>query len=148
MLDEACAGYDALGFISCTGTNFIVRAAALKEVGGSPTYTLTEDFALGMALKMYGWHCRYVQEYLAIGEAPDQVRNCYQQRSRWCKVSPAPRNIRFTRRNSRWLMQLQKEHQYVLIIHVSVLLNPGAFAFAKDPLQLLLRSVLGATLLC
>ena len=26
-----------------------------------------------------------VQEYLAIGEAPDQVRNCYQQRSRWCK---------------------------------------------------------------
>ena len=54
-------GYDALGFISCTGTNFVVRAAALKEVGGSPTYTLTEDFALGMALKMYGWHCRYVQ---------------------------------------------------------------------------------------
>ena len=80
-------GYDALGFISCTGTNFVVRAAALKEVGGSPTYTLTEDFALGMALKMYGWHCRYVQEYLAIGEAPDQIRNCYQQRSRWCKVS-------------------------------------------------------------
>ena len=36
------AGYDALGFISCTGTNFMVRAAALKEVGGSPTYTLTE----------------------------------------------------------------------------------------------------------
>jgi cellulose synthase/poly-beta-1,6-N-acetylglucosamine synthase-like glycosyltransferase len=27
--------------------------------------------------------CR--QEYLAIGEAPDQIRNCYQQRSRWCK---------------------------------------------------------------
>ena len=25
------------------------------------------------------------QEYLAIGEAPDQIRNCYQQRSRWCK---------------------------------------------------------------
>ena len=55
------AGYDALGFISCTGTNFIVRSNALREVGGSPTFTLTEDFALGMNLKMYGWHCRYVQ---------------------------------------------------------------------------------------
>ena len=55
------AGYDALGFISCTGTNFLVRSNALREVGGSPTYTLTEDYALGMALKMYGWHCRYVQ---------------------------------------------------------------------------------------
>ena len=28
----------------------------------------------------------FLQEYLAIGEAPDQIRNCYQQRSRWCKV--------------------------------------------------------------
>ncbi len=123
-------GYDALGFISCTGTNFLVRkmhpqdfwyrsslyilssfnlkaafsllhacddstyiawfeqvrSNALLEVGGSPTWTLTEDYALGMQLKKFGWHCRYVQEYLAIGEAPDQIRNCYQQRSRWCKV--------------------------------------------------------------
>ncbi|CAL8470908.1 g10450 [Coccomyxa elongata] len=78
-------GYDALGFISCTGTNFLVRSNALLEVGGSPTWTLTEDYALGMQLKKFGWHCRYVQEYLAIGEAPDQIRNCYQQRSRWCK---------------------------------------------------------------
>lgn len=70
----------------CTGTNFLVRSNALLEVGGSPQYTLTEDFALGMEMKKYGWHCRYVQEYLAIGEAPDQIRNCYQQRSRWCKV--------------------------------------------------------------
>ena len=38
-----------------------------------------------MELKKRGWHCRYVQEYLAIGEAPDQVRNCFQQRSRWTK---------------------------------------------------------------
>ena len=51
-------------------------------------WTLTEDYALGMELKKFGWHCRYVQEYLAIGEAPDQIRNCYQQRSRWCKVLP------------------------------------------------------------
>ncbi|KAK9785110.1 hypothetical protein WJX73_006875 [Symbiochloris irregularis] len=78
-------GYDALGFISCTGTNFMVRSLALQQCGWSPTYTLTEDFALGMALKSHGWHCRYVEEYLAIGEAPDQVRNCFQQRSRWAK---------------------------------------------------------------
>ena len=64
-----------------------IRSNALLEAGGSPTWTLTEDFALGMELKKYGWHCRYVQEYLAIGEAPDQIRNCFQQRSRWCKVN-------------------------------------------------------------
>lgn len=64
-----------------------MRAKAFMEVGGSPTYTLTEDFALGMEMKKYEWQCRYVQEYLAVGEAPDQIRNCFQQRSRWTKVS-------------------------------------------------------------
>ena len=64
------------------------------EVGGSPTYTLTEDFALGMELKKYGWQCRYVQEYLAVGEAPDQIRNCFQQRSRWTKVRYGSRSAR------------------------------------------------------
>ena len=63
-----------------------MRAKAFMEVGGSPTYTLTEDFALGMEMKKYNWQCRYVQEYLAVGEAPDQIRNCFQQRSRWTKV--------------------------------------------------------------
>ncbi len=38
------------------------------NVGGSPEYTLTEDYALGMELKMKGWQCRYVNEALAIGE--------------------------------------------------------------------------------
>ena len=70
----------------CAGTNFLVRAKAFMEAGGSPTYTLTEDFALGMELKKLGWQCRYVQEYLAVGEAPSEIRNCFQQRSRWTKV--------------------------------------------------------------
>ena len=48
-------GYDALGFISCTGTNFLVRAKAFQECGWSPHYTLTEDYALGMELKMRHW---------------------------------------------------------------------------------------------
>ncbi|DBA93998.1 hypothetical protein WJX77_002685 [Trebouxia sp. C0004] len=78
-------GYDAIGFISCTGTNFLIRANAFKQAGWSPEYTLTEDYMLGMVLKQQKWHCRYVEEYLAVGEAPEQVRNCFQQRSRWCK---------------------------------------------------------------
>ena len=38
-----------------------------------------------MELKKKKWECRYVDEYLAVGEAPEQLRNCFQQRSRWCK---------------------------------------------------------------
>jgi len=63
----------------------LTRARAFYEAGWSPEYTLTEDFALGMELKKRRWECRYVNEYLAVGEAPEQLRNCFQQRSRWCK---------------------------------------------------------------
>lgn len=56
------------------------------QAGGSPTYTLTEDFALGMEMVKRQWRCRYVPSYLVVGEAPEQVRNAMQQRSRWVKV--------------------------------------------------------------
>lgn len=83
--DYTQPGYDALGLISCTGTNFLVRARAFSEAQWFPEWTLTEDFALGIELKKKGWQCCYVDEYLAVGEAPDEVRNCFQQRSRWAK---------------------------------------------------------------
>eukprot|EP01025_Chloroclados_australasicus_P030473 TRINITY_DN3057_c1_g2_i1.p1 TRINITY_DN3057_c1_g2~~TRINITY_DN3057_c1_g2_i1.p1 ORF type:complete len:1210 (-),score=95.83 TRINITY_DN3057_c1_g2_i1:140-3769(-) len=78
-------GYDAIGFISCSGTNMLLRARALKNVGWFPTNTLTEDWSLGMEFKVKGWEGRYVKAYLCMGEAPLEVRNAFQQRSRWCK---------------------------------------------------------------
>lgn len=54
-----------------------MRSKAFMEVGGSPTYTLTEDFALGMELKKYGWQCRYVQVKLCNLQHHRLVSNCY-----------------------------------------------------------------------
>ena len=85
LCSSACTQLLPICCIHCAGTNFLIRAAAFKEAGWSPEYTLTEDFALGMELKKRRWQCRYVEEYLAVGEAPDEVRNCFQQRSRWAK---------------------------------------------------------------
>ena len=50
-----------------------------------------------MELKKRRWQCRYMREYLAVGEAPEQVRNCFQQKSRWCKV-------RHCRASSAWFI--------------------------------------------
>jgi endoglucanase len=88
--------------MTVAGTNFLIRANAFKQAGWSPEYTLTEDYMLGMVLKQQKWHCRYVEEYLAVGEAPEQVRNCFQQRSRWCKVGfflQHPCKVEFSTRN-------------------------------------------------
>lgn len=77
------------------GTNFLTRSIAFEQAGWSPEYTLTEDYALGMELRKRKWKCRYVEEYLAVGEAPEQVRNCFQQRSRWAKVRACPSGLVF-----------------------------------------------------
>lgn len=42
----------------CAGTNFLIRSKAFQECGWSPEYTLTEDYALGMELKMRNWQVR------------------------------------------------------------------------------------------
>jgi cellulose synthase/poly-beta-1,6-N-acetylglucosamine synthase-like glycosyltransferase len=78
-------GTDALGYIACTGTNFCLRCFPLADCGWFPTFTITEDYALGMMLKAKGYKAGYLNEYLAIGEAPEEIRNIFRQRSRWCK---------------------------------------------------------------
>jgi cellulose synthase/poly-beta-1,6-N-acetylglucosamine synthase-like glycosyltransferase len=78
-------GTDALGYIACTGTNFCLRCYPLADCGWFPSFTITEDYALGMMLKAKGYKAGYLNEYLAIGEAPEEPRNIFRQRSRWCK---------------------------------------------------------------
>ena len=66
--------------------------------------------------------CRYVPEYLAVGEAPEQVRNCFQQRSRWCK---GHYQVIFSRRHcpllQRRLSFLMKVRGMLLVAH-----HPGS----------------------
>jgi cellulose synthase/poly-beta-1,6-N-acetylglucosamine synthase-like glycosyltransferase len=38
-----------------------------------------------MMLKAKNYKAGYLNEYLAIGEAPEEPRNIFRQRSRWCK---------------------------------------------------------------
>ena len=63
-----------LGLISCTGTNFMLRAEAWQEVDGLPEHTVTEDFAMGIELTLRRWRCIFVPAILAIGEAPETTR--------------------------------------------------------------------------
>ncbi|KAL6758953.1 hypothetical protein V8C86DRAFT_3133889, partial [Haematococcus lacustris] len=78
-------GAFAWGYIACTGTNFCIRARALSHCGWFPEYTITEDYALGMELKSRGYKATYLNDYIAVGEAPEEIRNVFRQRSRWTK---------------------------------------------------------------
>lgn len=77
-------GLDAWRATVCCGTNFAVRAAPLAAVGWFPTESITEDFLLSLKLTASGWHCRYHGAILTTGEAPEDLRQIFKQRSRWC----------------------------------------------------------------
>ena len=70
---------------SCCGTNFMVSARALGRVGWFPTLSVTEDMYLAMKLLEKGGVIKYHAENLVVGEAPLDMRQIFQQRSRWAK---------------------------------------------------------------
>jgi cellulose synthase (UDP-forming) len=65
------------------GTNALVRLAALREVGGAATDTITEDIHTTIRLHRRGWKTVYHNEVLARGLAADDAGQYQLQRNRW-----------------------------------------------------------------
>jgi cellulose synthase (UDP-forming) len=65
------------------GTNAVVRLAALREVGGVATDTITEDIHTTIRLHRRGWRTIYHNEVLAQGLAAGTARQYLGQRLRW-----------------------------------------------------------------
>ena len=82
--EVALPGMVAAGAVVCTGSNLVLRASALAEVGGFSPDSVTEDHCLGVSLARAGYRMAYVPRYLAVGEAPEQGA-VFRQRSRWAK---------------------------------------------------------------
>jgi len=65
------------------GTGAVVRVAALREVGGVATGSLTEDIHTTIRLHRRGWRTVYHNEVLARGLAASDARTYMAQRLRW-----------------------------------------------------------------
>ncbi len=65
------------------GTNALVRVAALRDVGGAATETITEDIHTTIRLHRRGWKTVYHNEVLARGLAADDAVQYQLQRNRW-----------------------------------------------------------------
>ena len=78
-------GKDAHDAMFCCGTNVIFRRKALEAVGGFPTGSLTEDFALSVDLHETGWRSVYVPEVLANGLGPEDLASYVSQQHRWAR---------------------------------------------------------------
>ena len=65
------------------GTGAVVRVAALKDVGGVATDTITEDIHTTIRLHREGWRTVYHNEVLARGLAASDAATYQIQRHRW-----------------------------------------------------------------
>ncbi|MFC7497522.1 MULTISPECIES: glycosyltransferase family 2 protein [unclassified Nocardioides] len=78
-------GKDDLGAMFCCGTNVVFRRAALDDVGGFPTHSVTEDFELSLVLQQRGWRTAYVGEVLVQGLGPADMSSYVGQQLRWAR---------------------------------------------------------------
>ena len=67
----------------CTGSGFVVRRAALEQIGGFPEGHLQEDFLTSLLLSAAGWGTVLVPEPLQWGLAADTMASWLKQRQRW-----------------------------------------------------------------
>jgi cellulose synthase (UDP-forming) len=65
------------------GTGAVVRTAALRDVGGVATDSITEDIQTTIRLHRRGWRTVYHNEVLALGLAAADAETYQAQRLRW-----------------------------------------------------------------
>jgi cellulose synthase (UDP-forming) len=75
---------DAWELAFCCGTSSMIRFSALREIGGFPTDSVTEDFLLTVRLRERGYKTVYLNEKLSVGLAPEGINEYATQRTRWC----------------------------------------------------------------
>lgn len=82
FFETLCPGKAALNACFICGTNVVIRANALDEIGGLPQDSITEDFAASVLL--HGrWRSVYLTDILAKGLGPLDLPSYFAQQGRW-----------------------------------------------------------------
>lgn len=74
---------DGTQSVVCSGTSFLVRRSALKEVGYFTTESISEDYFTGIRLSAKGYELVYLNEKLSAGLAAESISAHISQRLRW-----------------------------------------------------------------
>jgi cellulose synthase (UDP-forming) len=69
----------------CVGTNVIFRRTAINEIGGIAQVGHSEDIWTSLLLHEANWKTLFVNEILAIGQAPEKISSFFKQQLRWSR---------------------------------------------------------------
>ena len=67
------------------GTNYAIRRRALLDAGGVDNRFVTEDYATSIRLHLQGKKGVFIPDVLAEGLAPMNLKEYFNQQTRWCK---------------------------------------------------------------
>lgn len=67
------------------GSNTVISRQALNDVGGFFTGVITEDFATGIMIQHKGYTCYAINEIVASGLSPADLKSLINQRRRWAR---------------------------------------------------------------
>ena len=80
--------HDSLGHADCLGSGYIMRRAALEEIGGFPIESLSEDVCCSAKMLGAGWKTCFIPESLQHGSVPESYNAHVKQRTRWvCTIA-------------------------------------------------------------
>lgn len=65
------------------GSNTMISRAALEEIGGFVTETITEDFSTGIRIQRKGYTTYAIDVVVGNGLSPNSIKSLISQRSRW-----------------------------------------------------------------
>lgn len=67
------------------GSNTVISRRALEDIGGFFTETITEDYGTGIKIQKKGYICYGINEVLASGLSPTDLKSLIRQRIRWAR---------------------------------------------------------------
>lgn len=74
---------DCLDAACCTGSAYVLRYEALRDIGGLPLAPCGEDIVLSALLSRAGWKVAFIREELQFGLGPGSFLAYVKQRMRW-----------------------------------------------------------------
>lgn len=77
----------------CGGSGYILRRAAIEDIGGFPTDSVGEDMYCSNVLLGRGWGAIYIDETLQSGRVPESYKAHVKQQGRWVSTFLIQRNL-------------------------------------------------------
>ncbi|HSW97235.1 MAG TPA: glycosyltransferase family 2 protein [Candidatus Saccharimonadales bacterium] len=85
FFDYICPAKSADNALFLCGTNYAIRRQALLDAGGVDSRFVTEDYATSIRLHLLGKRGVFLPKVLALGLAPMNLKEYFNQQTRWCK---------------------------------------------------------------